>query len=157
MTSATTASDFFRHFIGRWTYALRTAEDSEHPGETVAGNEVVRALGEHFVLVETRGVSGDGSPSDSAALIGFDPDSGRFTGATAGTAAPALFVYRGGLSDDGRTLVLETEGPAMTKGNEIDRYRDVFRLVDQDRRQTAMEVFQDGEWKEFMRTEYVRA
>lgn len=152
-----TANTWLQQLLGEWTYTFRTAEDSDHPGATATGTETVRAISGAFVAVENTGASEqDGSESRSVTLIGYEAEAGRFTGAVASTAVASLFVYAGGLSDDGQALLLETVGPAMTEGQTMDRYRDVIRIVDADRRFTAAEVWQDGAWKEFMRTEYRR-
>jgi hypothetical protein len=147
---------WLQQLIGEWRYTLRTADDSEHPGFVAKGTEVVRRIGDHFVAIENSGPSDDGSSSHAVTLVGYEPASGRFSGAVAGTAVPKLFVYDGALADDGRSLLLETEGPAMTEGQTTDRYRDVFRVDDEDHRSTAAEVWDGGAWKEFMRTDYER-
>lgn len=143
--------------IGEWDYQFRTADDSDHPGATASGTESVRAVGDYWLILENIGDSSDGTKSHSVTLIGYDPAKDRFSGAVAGTAVPTLFIYDGEPVERGRILILETEGPAMTEGSETDRYRDVFHVVDHDHRFTAAEVLQEnGEWKEFMRTEFTR-
>jgi hypothetical protein len=156
MSDADTKLAWARKLIGEWDYEFRTDDDSEHPGATATGSESVRAIGDHWLVLENVGKSDDGSTSHSVTLLGYDPAKDRFSGAVAGTAVPALFVYDGELVEGGQALVLQTEGPAMTEGRETDLYRDVFHLVDNDHRFTAAEVYQDSEWKEFMRTQFVR-
>lgn len=147
---------WLQQLVGEWTYSFRTADDSEYPGATATGTETVRAVGEHFVVVENDGCADDGTLTRSVTLLGYEPDNGRFSGALAGTAVATLFVYDGRLSEDARSLLLETSGPAMTEGNATDRYRDLLQWVDENTRFTAAEVFLDGAWKEFMRTTYRR-
>ena len=152
-----TATAWLQQLLGEWTYTFRTADDSDHPGAVASGSEMVRPIGEHFVAVENTGGSDDDDQSShSLTLIGYEPDTERFTGAVAGTAVPSLFVYTGALSADGQSLLLETEGLAMTDGQTTDRYRDVICIVDADHRYTAAEVWQEGHWKEFMRTVFTR-
>ena len=152
-----TANAWLQQLLGEWTYTFRTADDSDHPGATASGAETVRSISEHFVAVENTGRSdNDDQSSHSITLIGYEPDAERFTGAVAGTAVPSLFVYAGALSTDGQSLLLETDGPAMTEGQTTDRYRDVICILDADHRYTAAEVWQQGHWKEFMRTVYTR-
>jgi Protein of unknown function (DUF1579) len=157
MSNNTTSLRFLQQLVGTWSFEWRTTDDSDHPGATARGTETVRAIGDHFVVLDNHGTLNDGSASQSATLIGYEPEEDRLTGAVATTAVPVLFVYRGELSTDGRILCLETEGPAMTEGRKTDRYRDVLELVNADRRVTSAQVLlQDGQWKEFMRTELVR-
>jgi Protein of unknown function (DUF1579) len=146
-----------QQLVGEWTYEFKTADDSDHPGATASGTESVRSVGDHFVIMDNAGAAGDGTTSRSVTLIGYEALRDRFSGAVAGTAVPSLFVYDGDLIEGGQALVLETEGPAMTEGRETDRYRDVFYIVDSNHRSTAAEVLgPDGEWREFMRTEFTR-
>lgn len=147
---------FLQSLIGDWSYQFSTADDSDHPGATATGTETVRAVGTNFVFAENVGKGNDASGSHSVTVIGYEPDHALFTGSVAGTAVDQLFVHEGKLSDDGRSLLLQTEGPAMTPGRETDSYRDVLELHDKDCRVTRAEVLVDGEWKEFMRTEYTR-
>jgi len=146
--------DWLQGLVGEWTFSFATAEDSEHPGVVAQGVETVRRIGSAAILLENRAEGDDGS--HSATIILADASGTSFSGAVVGTAVDTLFVYSGSGVDD-RTLVLETEGPAMTPGRETDRYRDVFHIIDYDNRFTTAEVQEEnGAWREFMRTTYRR-
>ena len=143
--------------VGEWTYELRTADDSDHPGVLIEGTESVRAIGDTWIVSENKGKTSDGDDSHTITIIGYEPEKKRFTGAVAGTAVPTLFVYDGSLGEDGTALMLETEGPAMSEGNDIDRYRDIICIVGHGDRETIAQVLAvNGEWREFMRTKYHR-
>jgi hypothetical protein len=158
MTNPTVEQAWLQGLIGDWTYEFSTADSSDHPGATANGTEKVRPVGDVWIVAENEGVGSDGSVSHSITTIGFEPDKGRFSGSVVGTMAPVLFIYDGALSDDGTSLVLETEGPAMTEGRVTDKYRDVFRVIDDANRETIAEVLgEDGQWREFMSTRYKRA
>ena len=150
--SAVTANEAWLHqLVGDWTYEFSTDDDSDHPGTAASGTETVRAIGDVWVTFENKGTYREGSTSHSVMTVGFEPDKNRFAGSVASTAAPVLFLYEGQLGQDGRSLVLETEGPAMTEGREVDRYRDVIRIIDENTRETSAQVLLDGgEWREFM-------
>ncbi|AGY60685.1 DUF1579 domain-containing protein [Gloeobacter kilaueensis] len=156
MSATSSKRAWLQNLVGEWSYQFHTADDSDHSGVAANGTESVRALSDHFIILDNTGQSSDGSQTRAATLIGYEPNTGRFAGAVAGSALDRLFVYDGDLSPDGRALLLETEGPAMSEGRETDRYRDVFQIIDDDHRFTAAEVLQDGEWKEFMRSDFVR-
>lgn len=149
---------WLRRLVGAWTYEFSTAADAGEPVATATGTERVRAMGDAWVVAETEGRSADGDASHSVTTIGFDRAKGRFTGAVAGTMAPFLFVYDGALSEDGRSLILETEGPALAEGRATDRYRDVLTFEGDDARVSRALVLEaDGAWREFMSTRYRRA
>lgn len=139
--------------VGEWTYEFSTSEGSY----AATGTERVWAIGDNWIAAENKGLGSDGSPSHSLMTLGYNPENELFTGSFAGTMAPFLFIYEGDLSEDGKDLQLETEGPAMSVGREKDRYRDVLHAVDRDHRDFISEVrTEDGGWEEFMRTRYRR-
>jgi hypothetical protein len=157
MSKAAVNEAWLQQLVGDWTYAFSTADDSDHPGATASGTEIVRAVGDVWVMIENRGAAGDGSTSHSVTTLGFEPAKSRFAGSVVGTAAPVLFVYEGQVSEDGRSLVLETEGPSMTEDREIDRYRDIIRIIDKNTRETSAQVLSgEGEWREFMSSRFQR-
>jgi hypothetical protein len=156
--SSTSKASWLLKLIGNWTYEFRTADNSDHPGITAKGTETVRPVGDVWVLLESEGTFSDASRSHSVTALGFEPAIDRFTGSVVSTTVPTLFVYDGHLSDDGLSLILETEGPAMTEGREIDRYRDIIQFTDDNTRTTSAQVLVENncEWREFMMTRYIR-
>jgi hypothetical protein len=148
---------WLRQLIGEWTYSFSAGESSGHPGETAEGTESIRAIGDTWIVAENKGNGSDGSTSHSVMTLGYEPSKARFTGAIAGTMAPVLFIFEGCLGEDSKSLLLETEGPAITEGRATDKYRDVIRLLDENTRELIAEVLDGkGQWREFMRTRYQR-
>jgi hypothetical protein len=157
MTATTQNEAWLKQLVGTWTYHFATTSDSEYPGFTITGTETVWPIGEVFVAMEAKGTGSDGSPSHSLISLGFNPDKQRFSGAHAGSAVPALFVYDGELDKDGVALHLQTSGAPMTDGNTIDDYRDTLRILDADTREQVFQVRDaSGAWKEFGRTRFTR-
>lgn len=143
---------FLKQLIGDWHYEFATADGSY----TMSGTEKVWGVGE-WIAIENRGIGSDSDASHSVTVLGLNAESGRFHGSFAGSMTPHLFLYDGDLSDDGATLPLETEGPAMTDGKATDRYRDVIAIIDADHRDTYSQVLEtDGTWREFMRWRFER-
>lgn len=150
------ARHWLHRLVGEWELNLATSAASEHPGFEAKGRETVRSIGSGIML-ESTSLGSDGSPTHSITLLCSDRIKGRITGSVMTTAVDTLFVYEGTISPDGRSLILETEGPAMTPGRETDRYRDVFVMEDDSSRYMAAELWaDDGGWREFMRTTYRR-
>jgi Protein of unknown function (DUF1579) len=157
MTATTQNETWLKQLVGAWTYHFATTSDSEYPGFTITGTETVWPVGEVFVAMEAKGVGSDGKPSHSLISLGFDPDKQRFSGAHAGSAVPALFVYDGELAEDGVALHLQTSGAPMTDGNVVDEYRDTLRILDANNREQVFQVRDaSGAWKEFARTRFTR-
>jgi hypothetical protein len=149
-------SEWLNRLVGEWSLDFATADSSEHPDFRAKGTENVRRIGAGIIM-ESVSTSTDGSASRSVTLICGDAEKERITGAVMSTAVDTIFNSVGEIAQDGRSLTLETEGPAMTAGRETDRYRDVFVIEDQRSRYTAAELLHDdGSWHEFMRTIYRR-
>lgn len=149
-------TEWLNGLVGEWSLDFATADSSEHPGFRATGTESVRQIGVGIVM-ESLSTGSDGSSSRSITLICSDAEKGRITGAVMSTAVDTLFNSFGEIAQDGRSLALETEGPAMTPGRATDRYRDVFVIEDERSRYTVAEVLRDdGSWHEFMRTVYRR-
>lgn len=157
MTTQPQNETWLKQLVGTWSFRFATTPNSEYPDFTMTGTETVWPVGDFFVAMESKGAGSDGSPSHTLVSLGYDPEKLRFSGAHAGTAVPMLFVYDGSLAEDGGALHLETEGPAMTEGNTVDRYRDIFRILDSNTREQVLQVLdKSGAWKEFARTRYTR-
>jgi Protein of unknown function (DUF1579) len=149
-------SEWLNSLVGEWSLDFATAESSEHPGFRATGTESIRPIGEGIVI-ESVSTGADGSSSRSITLICSHAEKARITGAVMSTAVDTIFNSVGEIGQDGRSLTLETEGPAMTPGRETDRYRDVFVIEDERSRYTAAELLHDdGSWRAFMRTVYRR-
>ena len=88
--------------------------------------------------------------------LGFDPTTGRFVGSFIASMMTKFWLYDGFLDEDGKKLVLEAEGPAMT-GAGVALYRDVIELVDPDHKRLIAYIRgEDDGWTEFMTANYTR-
>jgi Protein of unknown function (DUF1579) len=158
--SKTQRSDttWLQQMLGDWTYETRTLPDPGSAGVLATGTERVWAIGETWVVAENKGLGSDGSASHSLVTLGYDAAKGRFAGVHAGTMAPVLFHFDGVLGEGGQALLLDSEGPALSDDKALDKYRDVLRIIDTNRReQIALVLDEAGEWREFMRTRYQRS
>lgn len=148
--------DWLQQLVGEWTSEMTGCGAPGEAAETSTGTETVRSLGGLWTVGEGTGTMPDGSPATTLMTLGYDPQKGRYVGTFVGSMMTHLWVYEGSLSDDGRSLVLETEGPAMTADG-MARYRDIVTIVGPDeRRMTSRILGADGEWTEFMQATYRR-
>jgi hypothetical protein len=116
MSDADNKQQWLQRLIGKWTYTLRTATDSDQPGATAAGTEIVCAIGDLWVLEENKGIGPEGEASHTVTTISFDRGKGRITGAVIGTMTPHLFIYDGELSEDATSLVWRPTGQVFWRG-----------------------------------------
>ncbi len=141
--------------LGEWTFQSECPGGPEGENMISEGKEVVRALGDLWVVGEMTSTMPDGSPMVALMTIGYDPATGRFPGTWVGSPMTCMFVYDGEL--EGNTLTLHTTGPSFADPTKQAKYQDVVELVGDDRRLLRSRCLgEDGEWVEFMKGEFLR-
>jgi hypothetical protein len=125
----------------------------DYPGGKVEGAETVRSAGDLWIVAEGHNDEMGGH----MLTLGYDPKKQRFVGTWFGDRYAYLWVYDGQLDTAERVLTLDCEGPAMTEGGGMARYRDIHELRSDDERVLRAEVQgQDGNWQQFMTQTYRR-
>lgn len=147
---------WLHRFLGEWDY---TGEFMGPDGQTHigTGTETVRSLGGYWIMGESRGeMPGGGGEAHCVITLGYDPLRERFIGSWVGSMMWHLSIYDGTLSEDGRELVLESEGPSFT-GEGTALYRDVMIWEDADHRRMETSVRgTDGGWTRLMVLRHAR-
>jgi hypothetical protein len=146
---------WLHRLIGTWTYE---GECPGEPGQSPArfeGTEIVRALGEAWVVAEGQGQMPGGGVAETLMTLGYDPASGRFVGTWIGSMMTHLWVYDGTLAVD--VLTLNAEGPDFADPGKRAHYRDVVEIRSEDERLLTGRVLgADGEWRLLMSARYRR-
>lgn len=156
-TRAAPEHGWLHRLLGEWTYESECAGPPGEPPMRATGRERVHSLGGYWVVGESEGGMPGGGEARWTVALGYDAGAGLFRGSFIGSMMPHMFVYAGHLAEDGRTLTLDTEGPAMS-GEGTARYRDILCLEDDDSRSVASEVQgPDGSWTRFMTARFRRA
>jgi len=149
---------FLHRLVGHWEMVATNGYDGYDPQNPEQRfTETITSLGGLWIISEGKGKMPDGAPMTAMITLGFDPASNYYVGTWIGSMMTHLWVYKGWLEPDGRTLVLEAEGPHMdgTQGTAV--YHDVLTLHDDHRRTFSGSVRQpDGTFKEFMSSEFRR-
>lgn len=151
--------EFLQRIVGDWVMVSSSGHDDYNPDDPEQTfTENVRSVGGLWIVGEGKGKMPDGTPMSSVITVGFDPDAGHFTGTWIGSMMTKLWVYRGWLETDGKTLTLEAGGPAFDGSGRIEVYHDVLTLHDDNHRSFSGSVKQpDGSFKQFMSSEFRRA
>ena len=144
---------WLRRLVGEWRYELPGPE-----GGTVRGTEIVRMLGEAWLILEGRGQMPDGAAAQTLMTIGFDPSQRCFVGTWIGSMMNHLWVYSGGALDVAqRLLSLPADGPSFDEPGKLARYRDEIEIVGADERLLhGNSLGADGKWTRFMTARYQR-
>jgi hypothetical protein len=148
---------WLQKLVGEWTYE----QDSEmEPGKVhkLTGTEVVRAMGDIWVLCEARGEMPDGATAHMMWTFGYEPDKKAFVGTFVGSMMEYMWIYHDGKLDaEEKVLTLETEGPDFAAEGKMTKYKDILEFKSNDERILRSEMLgQDGTWSEFMRQTYRR-
>ena len=128
-------------------------------GETARseGTESVRSVGGLWAVGEGRGTMPNGAPMTMMNGIGYDVSFKEYRAFWLMSASSHLWKSVGTLSDDGKTMTLDCEGPSMTEDGKTAPYRDVIELIDADHRTlSSYWKGEDGEWQRMMKASYTR-
>ena len=149
--------EWLHQLIGDWPAEMNCSMGPDQPPSSSKGTESVRSLGGLWTLGEGQGEGPEGKPVTSLMTLGFDPAKGRFVGSFVASMMTMMWTYDGALSDDGKSLVLDTEGPSMTGDGSMAKYQDVITFLSPDHRTlTSRALGPDGQWAEFMAAQYHR-
>lgn len=149
---------FLHRMVGKWKITSTTSDANYDPDDPEqCFTETVRSIAGLWIVGDSKGRMPDESPMTAVLTIGFDPAKGRFVGSWVGSMMTNMWVYTGWLEPDGKTLVLEAEGPKFDGSGDVALYRDVITLHDDHHRTFASSSRQpDGSFKEFMSSEFHR-
>ncbi|QOJ00123.1 MAG: DUF1579 domain-containing protein [Phycisphaeraceae bacterium] len=146
---------WLHQLVGAWSFENECVMGPS--GETMksTGREVVRAVGDLWVVGELTGAMPDGSSMTGIMTVGYDPARSKYVGSWIGSPMTHMFVYEG--TRDGNTLTLDTTGPSFTDPNATARYQDVVEIVSPDlRRLYSQAQGPDGSWVRFMNATFTR-
>lgn len=147
---------WLQRMLGEWTVEGSCAMGPDQPEETSTGQETMRALGDLWILGESRGeIPGGGGEARNLITLGYDPLKGRFVGSFVSSVMSHLWAYEGRLEGD--VLTLDCEGPDFADPTKIIPYQDIMEIVSDDHRILRSRMKgPDGEWRQIMQTQYRR-
>lgn len=147
---------WLQQLVGDWTYETEVTMESDQPPEKATGTEMVRSLGDLWILAEGQGQMPGCGEANTLMTIGYDPQKQSYVGTWIGSMMTYLWSYAGELDATERMLTLNSDGPAMT-GEGLAKYRDVIEFKSDDHRvMTSYVLSDDGQWHQFMTVNYRR-
>ncbi|WP_320196062.1 DUF1579 domain-containing protein [Agrobacterium rosae] len=149
---------FLERLVGEWVMISSTGYEGYDPDDAEQRfTESIKSVGGLWIVSDGRGKMPDGTPMAAIITLGFDPVKDHYVGSWIGSMMTTLWVYKGWLEPDGKTLVLEAQGPKFDGSGEIATYHDVLTLHDNNSRTFSGSVLQpDGSFKQFMSSEFRR-
>lgn len=148
--------EWLKNLIGEWrTESVMTMPDGSEMTST--GRERVISLGGLWAFTEGGGEVPGGHQMQYKSGLGYDVSFKEYRGFWLADMSSHLWKYVGTLSDDGRTMTLDCEGPHMERDGETANYRDVIELIDGNTRtMTSFAQDEQGQWCPFMKVTYTR-
>lgn len=156
--AAETARDhaWLKQLVGEWDVQYKMYMQPDQPPMEAAGSDSVRALGDHWIIAETK-TTMMGAPFSGVLTVGYDLRKERFNATWIDSMGGHLWVYKCTLNDTGDTLTLETKGPSMESPDETARYKEVIRITGDDSRTFTSSIeTEGGEWMTILSAEYRR-
>ncbi|MCB9831445.1 MAG: DUF1579 domain-containing protein [Planctomycetes bacterium] len=101
--------------VGNWNVAGKFYMDPSQPPMESTGKEVVEALGA-FWVVGHYSSEFMGMPFNGVSKMGYLPAEGCYVSTWIDSMMPFLFVLKGKMEADGKTLVLKGDGPNFMTG-----------------------------------------
>ncbi len=149
---------WLQQLVGEWAFESEADFGPDQPKLKSTGTEVVRALGDLWIVCCGQGeIPGDAGQMSMQMTLGFDPARDRYVGNWIGSVMTSMFVYEGQLEDNAKVLPLNTEGPSFTEPGKMAPYQDVIEIVDDNTRLLRSRTpGPDGDWVEFMVARYTR-
>ena len=148
--------EWLQALIGTWDLETSWPTTPGQPDGHARGREVVRAVGDLWVVGEARTEMPGKAVEQTLITLGYDARRSRFIGTFVASMMTHLWTYEGTLDDSRRVLTLRTTGPDMSGKREA-AYRDIIEVVSPDERIMTGNVQQpDGSWQQIMAMRYRR-
>ncbi|RYG26247.1 DUF1579 domain-containing protein [bacterium] len=147
---------WLQNLLGDWEV---TSEMMMPDGSTATseGKESCKSLGGLWAFSQGEGTMPNGEKMEMYWTLGYDVSFKEYRGCWFMSVSSHLWKYVGTLSEDGKRMTLNCEGPSMVEDGKTALYRDVIDLIDANTR-TLTSYGQDekGEWQQFMKAAYTR-
>lgn len=131
---------------GEWTSTGEFTMEPGKPPVTSTGTESIRMLGGFWLVSDGSGEM-LGQPMKFVLTLGYNPEAKQYVGSWIDSMSSTRWTYAGYLSDDGKSLVLSSEGPCPMEAGKIVKVRETITLTDSDHKTFTSEVQgADGEW-----------
>ena len=148
---------WLQKLVGEWTYEIEATMGPDQPTEKSTGTEIVRSLGEFWILAEGQGEMLGCGPATTLMTLGYDPQKQRYVGTWIGSIMTYLWVYDGELDAGETVLTLNSNGPSMTGDEKLGKYKDMIEFKSSDHRvMTSHTLGNNGQWQHFMTAHYRR-
>jgi hypothetical protein len=146
---------WLKQLVGEWDTRLKVYMQPDQPPAESTGTDSVRALGDHWIVAETK-TTMMGAPYHGILSLGYDARKKHFVGTWIDSFGGRLWVYQGTLNAAGDTLTLMTEGPSTQDPDKTARYKEIIQITEDGRTFTSSIETGEGTWTKILTIEYRR-
>ncbi len=147
---------WLEQLAGEWNAVMEGTAGPDQPPMKCEGTQSAKIIGGRWLAATGQGEM-MGVPMTSVLTLGFDPAKKTYVGTVISSCANELWTYEGHLSDDGKKLVLDTEGPNMMNPGTTSKYQETIEVKDKDHYVFTSSIEgPDGKMVQFMTAEYTR-
>lgn len=155
-TKPTKEHEWLQNLVGEWRIENEMTMEPDSPKIKSTGTASVKSLDGLWAFSENKETMPNGQAVTTYFALGYDVTFKEYRGCIIMSASSHLWKYAGKLSEDGKTMTLDCEGPSMTDDGTA-LYREVIELVDDNHRtHTSYSQNGEGKWEVFAKAEYSR-
>lgn len=159
-TQPTPHHAWLENLVGEWNVTSEMWMGPDQPMQTGTGTEKISSLNGLWAYCEGTGTMPGGGTMRYFMTLGYDVTFNEYRGAWFADVSSHLWKYTGTLSEDGKKMTLECEGPDMMSDEPgaTAMYRDVHELIDTNTRtMTSYGLDKNsGEWIQFNKSTITR-
>jgi hypothetical protein len=149
-----TGTEWLQQLVGEWTYDNEATMEPGKPPMKLKGTATARAIGQHWVTIETKGDI-FGQTMIGVMTLGYDDNKKKHIGTWIDSMQAVMMKYEGDLV--GNVLTLNTTGPNPMAPDKQCKFKDVIELKDKNTHTlTSSMEMEDGKWFTFMKATYTR-
>ncbi len=149
--------EWLQKLVGEWRTETEMTMGPGGEKKTSKGTENVISLGGLWAAGEGQGDMPDGTTMEYRFAIGYDVSFKEYRGCWFASMSSHLWKQVGELSEDGKVMTLNCDGPDMVNEGKTAKYRDVIEIPDENTRiQTSYFTGENGEFQEMMKCTYTR-
>jgi hypothetical protein len=147
---------WLEQLAGDWQWQSKVTMGPNGPTMEGAGTESISSLGGFWIVSETEGRCAE-MDMNARMTLGYDTEKNKYVGTWVGSICNHLWTYEGDVSEDGKSLVLYSEGPCPMKPGELSKFKEVITIKSPTEREfTSSRQNEDGSWTKFMTITYQR-
>lgn len=147
---------WLEQLAGEWNAVMECSMGPDQPPMKAEAIQSSKMIGGRWLAATGQGEM-MGTPMTSVLTLGFDPAKKKYVGTFISSCGNQLWTYEGQLSDDGKKLVLDTEGPNMMNPGTTSKYQETIEVKDKDHYVFTSSIEgPDGKMVQFMTADYTR-